>query len=60
MAVAILNIYIPKIMSDLINVIAKFNERVESESFMDEIKTPALKLVGLYIAQVYAFIIYYY
>lgn len=39
-------------MGDLINVIAKFNEIVGKESFLEKVKLPALKLVGLYVAQV--------
>lgn len=49
---ALLNIYIPSLMGDLINVIAKFNEIVGKESFLEKVKLPALKLVGLYVAQV--------
>lgn len=47
---ALLNIYIPRIMGDLINVIAKVNE--VREPFLEKVKTPALKLIGMYIVQV--------
>lgn len=39
-------------MGDLINVIAKFDEFRGSESFLEKVKIPALKLIGMYIAQV--------
>lgn len=52
LAVAVLNVYIPKIMADLVNVIAKLNGTMESKSFVAEARQPALKLVGMYLAQV--------
>lgn len=52
LAVAVLNVYIPKIMGDLINVISKVGGSTESQSFVEKAKTPVLKLVAMYIAQV--------
>lgn len=49
---AILNIQIPQIMGSAVNVIAKFSETKDGELFMEEMKVPALKLIGMYLAQV--------
>lgn len=49
---AILNIQIPQVMGGAINVIAKFSETKDSNLFMQEMKIPALKLIGMYLAQV--------
>ncbi|KAK9728533.1 ABC transporter [Popillia japonica] len=51
LAVAILNIQIPQIMGSAVNVIAKFSETKDGELFMEEMKVPALKLIGMYLAQ---------
>ncbi|KAG5880049.1 hypothetical protein JTB14_018474 [Gonioctena quinquepunctata] len=51
LAVAILNIQIPQIMGGVINVLAKFTESKDTESFMAEAKVPAIKLVVMYVAQ---------
>ncbi|KRT82824.1 ABC transporter ATP-binding protein, partial [Oryctes borbonicus] len=51
LAVAILNIQVPQIMGGAINVIAKFSETKDGEMFMEEMKVPAIKLVGMYLAQ---------
>lgn len=51
LVVAILNIQIPQVMGGVINVIAKFTDVKDSEVFMREMKLPAFKLVGMYLAQ---------
>ncbi|CAJ1072453.1 ATP-binding cassette sub-family B member 8%2C mitochondrial [Xyrichtys novacula] len=47
---AILNIHIPLMLGDLVNVVARFL-RDQSRSYVQEIQGPALKLLGLYIFQ---------
>lgn len=51
LVVAILNIQIPQLMGSVINVISKFTETKDSEIFVNEMKVPALKLIGMYVAQ---------
>ncbi|KAI4467323.1 atp-binding cassette sub-family b [Holotrichia oblita] len=51
LAVALLNIQIPQIMGSGINVITRFSQTKDGELFMEEMKIPALKLLGMYLAQ---------
>ncbi|CAG9764190.1 unnamed protein product [Ceutorhynchus assimilis] len=51
LAVALLNIQIPQVMGGVINVLAKFSSQHDSQQFISEVKTPALKLVAMYVAQ---------
>lgn len=48
LVVALLNIQIPQVMGEVINVVAKFHE---STKFLEEIKIPALRLSAMYVAQ---------
>ncbi|GLV43523.1 uncharacterized protein CBL_04065 [Carabus blaptoides fortunei] len=48
LVVALLNIQIPQVMGEVINVVAKFHE---STKFLEEIKLPALRLSAMYVAQ---------
>jgi ATP-binding cassette subfamily B (MDR/TAP) protein 8 len=52
LAVAILNIQIPQIMGGVINVISRYTESKNTESFISEMKVPAIKLVAMYVSQV--------
>lgn len=52
LAVAILNIQIPQVMGGLINVVAKFTDSHDGDTFINEIKVPAIKLITMYVAQV--------
>ncbi|XP_063919277.1 mitochondrial potassium channel ATP-binding subunit-like isoform X1 [Zophobas morio] len=51
LAVAILNIQIPQIMGSVINVIARYTENKNSETFIHEMRAPALKLIAMYVCQ---------
>uniref|UniRef100_A0A8D9BQR2 ATP-binding cassette sub-family B member 8, mitochondrial n=1 Tax=Cacopsylla melanoneura TaxID=428564 RepID=A0A8D9BQR2_9HEMI len=52
LAVAFLNIQLPLYLGNIINILSQFSQNtVPDKSFMSEMKEPALKLVGLYIAQ---------
>jgi ATP-binding cassette subfamily B (MDR/TAP) protein 8 len=51
LAVAILNIQIPQIMGGVINVISRYTESKNTESFISEMKVPAIKLVAMYVSQ---------
>lgn len=48
---AILNIQIPLMLGDLVNVVARYL-REHSGTYVNEIKGPAMKLLGLYAIQV--------
>lgn len=48
---AILNIKIPLLLGDLVNVVAQYL-REHTPSYVHEIRGPALKLLGLYGLQV--------
>jgi hypothetical protein len=51
--VAFINIQLPLYLGNIINILAKFTQDSTAQlSFMSEMKEPALKLVGLYVAQV--------
>lgn len=50
--VAILNIQIPQVMGDLINIISRYTN---GGVFLKEMKIPVLKLIFMYIAQVRSF-----
>lgn len=47
---AILNIHIPLMLGDLVNVVARFL-RDQTRSYIQEIKGPAMNLLGLYLIQ---------
>nr|XP_022903313.1 ATP-binding cassette sub-family B member 8, mitochondrial [Onthophagus taurus]XP_022903314.1 ATP-binding cassette sub-family B member 8, mitochondrial [Onthophagus taurus]XP_022903315.1 ATP-binding cassette sub-family B member 8, mitochondrial [Onthophagus taurus] len=50
--VAILNIQIPQLIGQMIDVVNRFNSELkDGDSFMEEIKVPALKLIGMYLGQ---------
>lgn len=50
--VAMLNIQLPMQLGNIINILTKFTQDCTAGvSFMSEMKDPALKLVGLYVAQ---------
>ncbi|KAI5710485.1 hypothetical protein M8J75_008956 [Diaphorina citri] len=50
--VAFINIQLPLYLGNIINILAKFTQDSTAQlSFMSEMKEPALKLVGLYVAQ---------
>lgn len=51
LAVAFLNVYIPAMLGVIVNVLASMKNN-PSVDFIDEIKTPALKMISLYIGQV--------
>ncbi|KAJ8717438.1 hypothetical protein PYW08_005837 [Mythimna loreyi] len=52
LVVAFLNVYIPMLLGEVVNVLA--NQRNNpSANFMQQIKMPALKLFGLYLAQAF-------
>ncbi|KAB0803558.1 hypothetical protein PPYR_00528 [Photinus pyralis] len=51
LAVAILNIQIPQLMSGIVNVVARFSDTRDTVIFLKEIKLPALRLLSMYIAQ---------
>ncbi|XP_023016655.2 mitochondrial potassium channel ATP-binding subunit isoform X1 [Leptinotarsa decemlineata] len=51
LAVAIMNIQIPQIMGGVINVLAKFSESKDTDLFMSEMKSPAIRLISMYVAQ---------
>ncbi|KAJ8930226.1 hypothetical protein NQ314_016988 [Rhamnusium bicolor] len=46
LVVAIINIQIPQVMGGVINVLAKFSESKDSELFIKDIKSPAIKLTS--------------
>lgn len=52
-------------MGGVINVIARYTENKNSESFINDMKVPAIKLVAMYIGQVsdlspiFFYILYY-
>lgn len=55
--VAFLNVYIPMLLGEVVNVLA--NQRNNpSPNFIEQIQAPALKLFGLYVAQVNYFIMF--
>ncbi|XP_071104467.1 mitochondrial potassium channel ATP-binding subunit-like [Haliotis cracherodii] len=50
LAVAVVNINIPLMLGDLVNVVSKFTTDTAA-SFFDDIKKPAMKLLGIYCLQ---------
>lgn len=48
---ALLNIEIPHILSNVINVIAQYKDTKEAESFLQQMRVPALKLLAIYLGQ---------
>lgn len=54
---AILNIQIPQVLGGVINVISKYTENKDGDLFTNEMKMPALKLIGMYVTQVSCFAI---
>lgn len=55
LAVAFLNVYIPAMLGVIVNVLASMKHN-PSVDFIDEIKAPALKMISLYIGQVWVII----
>ena len=51
LAVAIVNIQIPILLGDVVNVVSRFTAEAAG-NFMDEIRQPALKLISMYGVQV--------
>ncbi|XP_050296701.1 mitochondrial potassium channel ATP-binding subunit [Anthonomus grandis grandis] len=51
LAVALLNIQIPQIMGEVINVLARFSNEHDSKLFINEMRLPAMKLIAMYIGQ---------
>jgi ATP-binding cassette subfamily B (MDR/TAP) protein 8 len=51
LAAAIVNIKIPLLLGELVNIVSNFTHD-EAGNFIEEIKKPALKLVGYYSLQV--------
>lgn len=49
---AIVNIQIPQIMSEIINILVKYTNEHRENNFFSQIKSPAGHLVVLYLAQV--------
>jgi len=47
-----LNIQIPHLMSEIVNVIASFNEIKDSNAFVEKMELPVGKLIFMYVAQV--------
>lgn len=53
LVVAMLNIQLPLYLGNIINILTKFTQNsTPGVSFMAEMRDPALKLVGIYVAQV--------
>nr|XP_049700797.1 mitochondrial potassium channel ATP-binding subunit isoform X1 [Helicoverpa armigera]XP_049700798.1 mitochondrial potassium channel ATP-binding subunit isoform X2 [Helicoverpa armigera]WRX06104.1 ABCB9 [Helicoverpa armigera] len=50
LVVAFLNVYIPAILGEVVNVLANQRHNPTAD-FLDDIRTPALKLIGLYMGQ---------
>ncbi len=51
LAVAIVNIQIPLLLGDVVNVVSKFTAE-STGNFMEEIRQPAMRLISLYGFQV--------
>ncbi len=51
LAVAIVNIQIPLLLGDVVNVVSKFTAE-STGNFMEEIRHPAIRLISLYGFQV--------
>ncbi|XP_056646697.1 mitochondrial potassium channel ATP-binding subunit isoform X1 [Diorhabda sublineata] len=51
LVVALLNIQIPQVLGGVVNVLSKFNESKDTQLFIADMKKPAFKLIGMYIAQ---------
>lgn len=49
--VAILNIQIPLVVGNVINIVSKYSRENDSTSFLHEIKLPGLKILGMYSLQ---------
>ena len=51
LAVAIVNIQIPLLLGDVVNVLSQYTNGAPG-NFMDDIKEPGLKLITMYVIQV--------
>ncbi|PSN49512.1 ATP-binding cassette sub-family B member 8 [Blattella germanica] len=60
LAVALLNIQIPQILGNLVNVVAKFAREGSSNMFKESVKFPVFHLINLYILQACFTFIYIY
>ncbi|KAJ9586112.1 hypothetical protein L9F63_020249 [Diploptera punctata] len=60
LAVALLNIQIPQVLGNIVNVVAKFARDGSSAMFNEKIKLPVFHLVNLYILQAFFTFIYIY
>jgi ATP-binding cassette subfamily B (MDR/TAP) protein 8 len=52
LAVAMLNIEIPQLLGNVINVVAKFARNGGSALFREQVKFPVFRLLCLYVVQV--------
>lgn len=52
--VSLVNIQVPILLGDVVNVVAKFTQETmrEGRTFMEEMYTPSIKLVKYYVVQV--------
>ncbi|XP_054278563.1 mitochondrial potassium channel ATP-binding subunit-like [Macrosteles quadrilineatus] len=61
LAAAVLNIQLPRLLGDIVNVMTRFMSSVGSQaSFSSEMRSPVFKILGLYIAQASATFLYIY
>ncbi|KAF5270865.1 hypothetical protein FQA39_LY08310 [Lamprigera yunnana] len=51
LAVALLNIEMPQLMSAIVNIVTQYTDTRDSALFLKEMKNPAMKLVLVYIVQ---------
>ncbi|KAF5280392.1 hypothetical protein FQR65_LT03201 [Abscondita terminalis] len=51
LAVAILNIEMPQLMSGIINIVTRFSDTRDSDNFLKEMRIPTIKMISMYIAQ---------
>ena len=49
---AVVNIQIPLRLGDVVNIVSHFTEATGTEAFLEQIREPAMKLIGLYGLQV--------
>jgi ATP-binding cassette subfamily B (MDR/TAP) protein 8 len=56
LTVALLNIEIPQLLGNVINVVAKFARNGSSTLFREQVKLPIFRLINIYIAQVRALV----
>lgn len=56
LAAALVNIKLPLLVGDVVNVVSKYAKE-NTGNFLEEIQKPAMKLVSTYLIQVNVFII---